>query len=85
MPLGILLALMGVLVVSGPLAGLAMAQTYPPTTPPTTPATTPPVAGTTVVPTGVAPEVEEAPGVQPAEEEAAAAPLAFTGAELTLL
>lgn len=83
-PLGVLVTLIAVLALFGPLAGLALAQTYPPTTPPTTPPTSPPVAGETVIPTGVAPGVEEAPGVQPAEEAEAAA-LAFTGAELTLL
>jgi hypothetical protein len=82
-PLGVLVALIGVLMLSGPLAGLAMAQEYPPTTPPTTP----PVAGETIIPTSVAPEVEEAPGAQPGAgaEEEEGAPLAFTGAELTLL
>jgi hypothetical protein len=82
----VLVALFTVLALSG-LGGSATAQTYPPTTPPTTP----PVQGTTVIPTGVAPTgvapaQEEAPAGQPAVgAEEGVAPLAFTGAELTLL
>lgn len=80
--LRILMVVATLFLLVGILSTTALAQTYPPTTPPTTGATTNPQVEGAVVEQGE----NQGGAVQGgAVQGASAAPLAFTGAELTLL